>query len=224
MTYVEAVVESNERDGNPALWISPQLAEFFGVPVEEMLRSPWWWNERIHADDFDRVLAEDERTTQTGEPFSIDYRAFRFDGLEVWIHDEAVLLRNEEGQPLFWVGVIRDITDRKLAEEELRESGEHYRLLFESARASSERLRGLIDASPLAIMTWDREGRILSWNPAAERIFGWKEREAIGQFLPQVQDEAREEMMSYIERGFRGETWAGIELPRRRKDGALIEC
>jgi two-component system, cell cycle sensor histidine kinase and response regulator CckA len=224
MTYVEALVESNERDGNPALWVSPQLAEFFGVPAEEMLGSPWWWNDRIHPDDLGRVVAEDERTTKTGEPFSVDYRVIRGDGLDMWVHDEALLLRDEGGQPLFWLGVIRDITDRKLAEEELRISGEHYRLLFESARASSERLRGLIDASPLAIMTWDRDGRILSWNPAAERIFGWTEEQAIGRFLPQVQDDARDEMMTYIERGFRGETWSGIELPRRRKDGVLIEC
>ena len=57
------------------------------------------------------------------------------DGRYVWIRDEAVLVRDEEGRPLFWQGVISDVTGRKEAEARLREAEERYRTLVEQIPA-----------------------------------------------------------------------------------------
>jgi PAS domain S-box-containing protein len=67
----------------------------------------------------ERVLAEEGRTAETGEPFSMEYRLFTRDGRVVWIRDEAALVRDEGGEPLYWLGVQTDVTERKQMEEKL---------------------------------------------------------------------------------------------------------
>jgi len=66
----------------------------------------------MHPDDRERVLAEDARTNETGEPFDVEYRLITRDGRTVWVLDQAVLLRDPDGGPLYWQGVRFDITDR----------------------------------------------------------------------------------------------------------------
>ena len=61
--------------------------------------------------------------------------------------------------------------------------------------AASRILATLIEASPLAIVTFDPEGVVTMWNPAAERIFGWSENEALGSRLPFVPAEKQEEFL-----------------------------
>jgi signal transduction histidine kinase len=85
------------------------------------LRPREHWIKVLHPADRRRVLAEDERTGETGEPFSMEYRQFAKDGRVVWVRDEAVLVRDEEGNPSYWLGVQHDITERKRAEEEIKE-------------------------------------------------------------------------------------------------------
>ena len=59
-----------------------------------------------------------------------------------------------------------DVTERELREHDLR--------------ASEERLRATIEASPVAVVEVDLDDQIAMWNPAAERMFGWSEEEMIG--------------------------------------------
>ena len=70
--------------------------------------------------------------------------------------------------PARHLSVLRDVTDRKRAEEELRKSEERHRLIVESA----------LD---YAIFAADPEGTIASWSPGAEAVFGWTAEEAVGQ-------------------------------------------
>jgi signal transduction histidine kinase len=67
------------------------------------------------------VLAEEVRTDETGEPFEVEYRVIAADGRIVWLRDQATLVRDEEGKPRYWLGVQYDITERKRAEEALKE-------------------------------------------------------------------------------------------------------
>src|SRR4029077_3628452 len=71
------------------------------------------------------------RTERSGETFIEEYRMVARDGSIVWVSDEAVLLRDAEGNPRVWQGVRMDITGRKLAEQQLREAEEKYRTLVE---------------------------------------------------------------------------------------------
>ncbi len=76
----------------------------------------------IHPADLEAVLAEDQRATVTGEPLLVEYRILTRDGRTLWIRDEALLIQNQDGAPLFWQGVMNIITERKLVETSLRES------------------------------------------------------------------------------------------------------
>ena len=80
-------------------------------------------------------LAEDLHAQQTGEPFSCEYRMVRPDGRIVWLQDDAVLLRDGQGEPLYWQGVRFDVTARKEAEMHLREAEQRYRTLVEQIPA-----------------------------------------------------------------------------------------
>ena len=63
----------------------------------------------------------------------MEYRLIARDGRVVWVHDEAELVRDEDGKPLYWLGVQYDITDQKRTEEEFRRSEERFRATFEQA-------------------------------------------------------------------------------------------
>ena len=88
--------------------------------------------------------------------------------------------------------------------------------------AASRILATLIEASPLAIVTFDPEGVVTMWNPAAERIFGWSGNEALGTRLPFVPAEKQEEFLALRRRALLGEVFTEPELHRRRADGSPI--
>src|SRR5918995_705706 len=122
VTYIEELdVGEPERK---MVYVSPQVVSLLGYSPEEYMSKPKIWEELLHSDDRERVLAEDARTEGSGEPFSVQYRIFTRNGDVAWIRDEAILVRDEEGSPLFWQGVMYDITDQKLAEEALRRLNE----------------------------------------------------------------------------------------------------
>src|SRR5829696_7010843 len=126
-----------QEPGEPSrtTYISPQYETVLGYSPQESLGDPEHWIKIMHPADRERVLAEDRRTNETGEPFSMEYRQFARDGRVVWVRDEATLVRDENGKPLYWLGVQVDITERRRAEEAHREGEERYRTLVEQIPA-----------------------------------------------------------------------------------------
>src|SRR3712207_7858510 len=104
-----------------------------GYSSEEYLADPDLWVRNTHPDDRDKVLAEDARTDRTGKPFSMEFRKITRDGRVIWVRDEAVLVEDEGGRPLYWQGILADITERKHAEEALGQSEQLYRTVIEQA-------------------------------------------------------------------------------------------
>src|SRR5881396_519387 len=104
------------------------------------------------------------------------------DGTERAIDDSAAPIRNANGEVAGVVLVFRDVTDRRKAERELRDSEERFRLLVDGAE-------------DYAIFMLDPQGYVTSWNPGAERIKGYREAEIIGKhfscFYPPERVEAR---------------------------------
>jgi len=120
------------------------------------------------------------------------------------------VFQDDRGLPWRMIGVNVDISDRKQAE---------------AARSHiNQTLEALIHACPLAITLLDADdGTVKMWNPAAERIFGWSESEAVGQFVPSIPPDKREEFMANLEGIREGNPLAGMETQRQRKDGTSID-
>ena len=104
--------------------------------------------------------------------------------------------------------LVAEVEERKRAEEEQRKS--------------SDTLQALVHSSPLAIVTFDKEGIIGMWNPAAEGMFGWRAEEVMGRPHPIIPEDMREEFREFREMALGGKTFTGRELRRLRKDGSYI--
>ncbi|MBA2691658.1 MAG: PAS domain S-box protein [Rubrobacter sp.] len=112
-----------QRAGDSTLeYLSPQFEAMMGYTVEEYLEDPSLRAASVHPDDREWVMAEDARTDETGEPYAVEHRRVAKDGRIFWVRDDAVLIRDAEGNALYWQGIMADITDRKEGEEELKES------------------------------------------------------------------------------------------------------
>lgn len=84
-------------------------------------------------------------------------------------------------------------------------------------------LNGLLRASPLAIVLLDRDMRVTTWNPAAERMFGWRTEEIMGKPYPLVPDDLKDEHEALIATLLRGNLPMGFSSRRRRKNGTQID-
>jgi diguanylate cyclase (GGDEF)-like protein/PAS domain S-box-containing protein len=123
---VPAVVYVRES-GEPSrtTYVSPQTEAVLGYSPEERLADPDHWVRITHPEDRQRVLEEDRRTNDSGDAFATEYRQFAKDGSVVWLRDEATLVRGAGGEPLYWLGVQMDITERKRMEERLHRQALH---------------------------------------------------------------------------------------------------
>ena len=84
-------------------------------------------------------------------------------------------------------------------------------------------LHAIVEASPVAIIALDGEGRVKMWNHSAERVFGWNENEVIGHANPTIPPGREEEFRSLVQSRMQGATQAGFETTRLRKDGSSID-
>lgn len=217
---VPAVTYMQEPFGEKRVtYVSPQTESVLGYPADRELLDPDHWLNIMHPDDRERVVAEDERTDETGEPFRAEYRQYARDGQLVWIRDEATLLRDEEGHPLYWQGVQYDITEGKLAEEELRRSEERYRTFIEQSSEGIWRFEleepmptGLPEAEQLD--HFYRHAYLAECNDAMARMYGFAGASdlvgaRVGDLLPRSEPENVEYMRAAVGAGYRmrdGET------------------
>jgi len=99
------------------LYISPQLKTLTGYDPQEWLAEDSLWERLLFPEDRQRVLEEYIRTYTAMEPSKSEYRLITRDGMVIWVSDETRLVRDRKGKPLFWQGVMVDITARKRAEQ-----------------------------------------------------------------------------------------------------------
>jgi PAS domain S-box-containing protein len=99
------------------IYISPQLKLITGYDPEEWINNVDLWNQAIMPEDRERVIEEYTRTFANMQPSISEYRIRTKDGRVIWVSDETRLVRDKKGKPLFWQGVMVDITWRKQAEQ-----------------------------------------------------------------------------------------------------------
>ncbi|MFL5955431.1 MAG: PAS domain S-box protein [Gaiellaceae bacterium] len=94
---------------------------------------------------------------------------------------------------------------------------------FEEIQNAYEHHRALIDASPVAIVDLELDGRIRSWNAAATEIFGWSAEEAIGRINPTVPEDELDLFLASMARIAKGERFPALDVRRLHRDGSLID-
>jgi PAS domain S-box-containing protein len=132
---VTYVWDSAHPDGRPMRYVSPQLEPLLGVSVEEWTKDANGWSHNVHPDDRRRVVDEWDAAKAAGVAFRAEYRIVRGDGVVAWVRDEAMPVGSDDDGLRSYQGVLVDITERKRAEERLREAEERYRTLVEQLPA-----------------------------------------------------------------------------------------
>ena len=124
--------------------------EIAGIPVVELL----------FPEDREETLSQYQQLTAKQAPaFEAERQYKRKDGSMIWARVSAVLVPGEAGNPSWLCAVVTDITDRHIAEDHLRSSEERFRLLVEGVKDH-------------AVFMTDAEGKIITWNAGATRVFG----------------------------------------------------
>jgi PAS domain S-box-containing protein len=133
----------------------------------------------------------------------------RRDGRRIVVTSRWALQRDRQGKPVAILEINRDITERKQATEALQEA--------------NNRLQTLVQACPLAIISRNLKGQITIWNPAAEKIFGWRQEEVMGRPLPTIPQVQEEAFQALERRKLQGTTMLGLEQRRQRRDGSSVD-
>ena len=113
--------------------------------------------------------------------------------------------------------------DLASTEDELRRQIREQKKTASQLDSANQRLSTLFNASPLAIVALDTDGRVTKWNRAAELMFGWMADEIKGEHYPLVPEEDLVEEKHFLEKTLQGEVLNDIEVRRKNKDGTLLD-
>jgi PAS domain S-box-containing protein len=153
------------------LYVNPAFQEVTGRTPESFYENRDTMMDAIHLDDKEWVIqALDQRSE--GIPFDREHRIIHLDGSVRWVSSRIFPVRNEAGEVYRWVASMEDVTERKLAENALRESEEKYRLLYEHAG--------------VGIGYYKPDGEIISYNQLAASHMGGKPEDFKGKSIYEV--------------------------------------
>jgi PAS domain S-box-containing protein/putative nucleotidyltransferase with HDIG domain len=113
------VYVNSPDDISRTTYISPQVEAVLGYTPQEWIADSKFLQKILHPEDRQQVLESLARIYQIGEPFDLEYRMLASDGHIVWVRDQAIPVKDSEGRPLHWQGLMIDITEPKQREREL---------------------------------------------------------------------------------------------------------
>jgi PAS domain S-box-containing protein len=145
-------------------YVSENIVRLLGVSQEETL-SMEWWLDSIHPDDRAGAYAGMSEAINEGDSHT-EYRLRHRDGTYHWVHDARRLVRDASGRPSEIVGATTDITERRQAQDDLRES--------------ERRFQSMLSNLELITMMLDGQARISYCNDHLLRLTGWKREELLG--------------------------------------------
>ena len=148
------------------------MARIHGIRHEEF---DGRWEKFVHPDDYDAVMRETRRMLESDTTFEMDYRIVRPSGEVRYIREHGTVIRDKDGRTVSASGVMQDITERKLAEDKIRESAQRMRLA----------------ASAAGIGFWSRDNAtaIEEWDDEMLRIYGVRREDFDGRWEPFVHPE-----------------------------------
>ena len=122
-------------DDTPMIDVSPGIEDLLGVSREDYLREGSDWSDYIHPDDHARMVAASELSVATESEFHEEFRAVHADGRVVWVREDALLIRDDQGKAIYWLGIMLDITQLVEAKRDLHHVQSTYGALVEQIPA-----------------------------------------------------------------------------------------
>jgi PAS domain S-box-containing protein len=148
------------------IYRSQGLKKLFGYLPSETEPTAEWWYERVHPSQRE-MIQEVKRAILLGTETSVclEYQVYHRDGHYIWVQDMAVIVRDESGRALRIIGRTTDISDRKLAEQLLRES--------------KERLRIGVQVAGVGLARFDYASNAVELSPEAAVLYGFSRDDLI---------------------------------------------
>ncbi|WP_414580838.1 PAS domain S-box protein [Scytonema sp. PCC 10023] len=196
-----------------AVQFDEALNQIFGLSRSPQNRDEW--RECLYPEDRDQVEQVFQKAVASEGEYDVEYRIVWSDGSLHWVISRGDIIRDEAGQPIRAIGVIADISERQAALPERKQAQQELQKTLQT-------LSTLIKASPLPIVVIKPDMTVQLWNPATERLFGWSETEVLGQLIPIVPEEKREECCQVRAAVAKGEIFAGVETYRCKRDGSTV--
>lgn len=238
-------------DLTEVLYVSPAYEQIWGRSCESLYANPKSFAEGIHPEDRQQAIVKfEDNTTQE---FDVEYRIIQPDGSWRWIRDRCFPIRNQSGEIYRRAGIAQDITPQKQIETILRQTNEELerrvvertaelqqanerlqRELFERQQVEQalqrayQHLQFHVENTPLAIIEWNQEYRLINWSKQAEKIFGWTSEEVMGKHPQEwhfIHDEDSEQVKRVMEQLTTGSQPRNLNDNRNyTKDGRVIDC
>ncbi len=185
---------------------TPELEAIYGLRPGEFAGTQEAWEQMLHPDDRAAAIKQVEVGFQTDAPVQGEWRAIWPDGSIHWILGRWQVFKDKSGKPTRMTGINIDITSRKEAEQAQR------------------RLAAIVESSDDAIFGKDLNGIVTSWNPGAEKMFGYSANEMIGRSITTIiPPELQEDERRILKAIGRGERVVQYETVRLTKSGERID-
>ena len=204
----EAIVWEADPSTFQSTFVSEEAERLLGYPAENWVTTAGFWVDHIHPEDRERALADYAMARASMRDHSLEYRMVAADGRAVWVRD-LIRVETKDGAPARLRGIMFDITERKRADEALRES--------------EARFRAVVDAVPAAILIFDGELAVFT-NEASIRMSGYSREKILapGWLRTYVHPDNLAEVAAHIVPRVHGESFDGRHETRVvRKDGAV---
>jgi len=176
------------------IYVSPSIEKFSGYKIEEFMGQPF--ARFIHPEDLHEVMVRFQDAASGTSGFS-EFRALHKNGSVLWVH--ASSRPPQEPPPAGVIGIMTDITERRRAEEALREASELNRQIIVSANEG--------------IVVLDRNFRYITWNPYLEKILGLAASDVLGKIpwevFPVLEEQGVKEL---IDRALQGESTVAPDI------------
>lgn len=194
------------------LWWSEGIQTLFGYEAKDLSPEITSWYDRVHPDDHDRVINHLHFVIQGSESYWADEYYFKLaNGSYAFVSDRGYIIRDGNGQPVRMIGGMSDISERKIAAENLAKQAE---MLQKQAQ--------LLELAEDAIVVRDINDQIIFWNQGAEKTYGWTKAEVCKQNLHSLLKTQFPEPFETIKSKLLMQNhWEG-ELTHIRQDGKQI--
>ncbi|NTU54876.1 MAG: GAF domain-containing protein [Anaerolineales bacterium] len=226
-------------ENETTLYISPRIQELTGFSPEEWMADASIWENHLHPDDKGRILEAEKVTNEKAGRFNEEYRFIRCDGRVIWIKEDTNLIYDKDGNPLYWQGIMLDVTKEKESEAALQRQLKELKTLNAITLAGTEstsedeiiervvRITSSVYDEVCGVLLLDDQANVLTPHPSyfGANVENWKNGTPIAQGITgksvllgrpiRIGDVSQEPAFIEIATGIRSELCVPIRVNKR---------